>query len=44
MKRFKKNGRRPGDVVYLITASWYNKWKVYTHYEVCVTLIHVHPL
>ena len=34
MKRFKKGGRRHGDVVYLITASWFNKWKVHTSYEV----------
>lgn len=34
MKRFKKGGRRHGDVVYLITASWFNKWRVHTSYEV----------
>ena len=34
MRRFKKGGRRHGDIVYLITASWFNKWKVYTNYEV----------
>ena len=34
MRRFKKAGRRHGDVVYLITASWFNKWKVHTSYEV----------
>ena len=34
MRRFKKGGRCHGDVVYLITASWFNKWKVHTNYEV----------
>ena len=34
MRRFKKGGRHHGDIVYLITASWFNKWKVHTSYEV----------
>ena len=36
MRRFKKRGRCHGDVVYLVTASWFNRWKLHTNYEVCV--------
>ena len=34
MRRFKRTGRCHGDVVYLITASWFNRWKAHTGYEV----------
>ena len=43
MRRFKKRGRHHGDVVYLITASWFNEWKVHTSYEVQTdTRTHTH--
>ena len=36
MRRFKKRGRRHGDVVYLITASWFRSWEAHTSYKVMV--------
>ena len=34
--RFSKSKRNPDDLVYLITTSWFQTWKEYTGYKVCL--------
>ena len=37
MRRFEKHGRHRGDTVYLISAGWFNTWRLYTSYEVIIS-------
>jgi ubiquitin carboxyl-terminal hydrolase 6/32 len=33
MNRFSKHGRKKGQNVYLISAEWFNEWRIYTNFE-----------